>query len=179
MARIKDVEKVKLFCGVLTASLDFIEDLCADLEKEFSQIDIKTSPINWDFTSYYQSQMGSDLKKFLFSFSDLITPDKLSDVKLKTNEIEKKYRSTVPGVDRPINLDPGYITLSSMVLASAKPFAHRIYLARGIYAQVDYIFHSKSGVEFMPWTYPDYKTKAYLDFFLEMRERLKLGLKEK
>jgi hypothetical protein len=71
---------------------------------------------------------------------------------------------------RPVNLDPGYLDLAHMVLASAKPFAHRIPLSDGIHAQLEYLFRA-GGIEFLEWTFPEYRLDRVTDFFLLIRRR--------
>lgn len=172
MAKVIDVEPVKFFCGVIAHSENLQTEIREDLRKRFGTIDIEAGPLPWDFTDYYEKEMGKGLKKFLFSFIGLRSPDELATLKLATNEIEGKNAAVESAVPRPVNLDPGYINLSSMVLASLKPFAHRVYIGDGVYAQIDYFFRGAEKIEFNPWTYPDYKTEAYLEFFREMRKIL-------
>jgi len=95
--------------------------------------------------------------------------------KLRTNELERKYSE---GGRRKINLDPGYITESNLVLASTKAYNHRIYLKEGIYAEVTLIYRKKTGYEPLPWTYPDYRTRLALDFFGEVRRLYREELKK-
>ena len=45
---------------------------------------------------------------------------------------------------RPLNLDPGYLTLAKLVLASTKDFAHRIYLARRHLRRSDALLQASS-----------------------------------
>ncbi|MEK6728917.1 MAG: DUF4416 family protein, partial [Planctomycetota bacterium] len=71
-------------------------------------------------------------------------------------------------VKRPVNIDPGYINESRLILASTKDFSHRIYLRDGIYAEVT-LNYRKGRYETFPWTFPDYKTAGYHDFFLKVR----------
>ncbi len=73
---------------------------------------------------------------------------------------------------RPLNLDPGYIELGKLVLASTKDFAHRIYLGRGIFAEVtlQYKHHLWRHHEY---TFADYRREDYQRFFSECREWLK------
>ena len=68
-----------------------------------------------------------------------------------------------------MNIDPGYLTLSKVVLLTTKDYTHRIYLAGGIYAEVTLRY--KSGT-FNPWdwTYPDYKTPEYVNIFNHIRD---------
>ena len=72
-----------------------------------------------------------------------------------------------------MNIDPGYLTLFQLVLASAKPFSHRIYLDRGIWAEVTLLFRDGT-FETLPWTYPDYK--ANIPLFNEWKKSLKRQL---
>lgn len=178
MGTIKDPAPVKFFCGVITAFSDAIPRIRESLVKLLGVIDIEAGPYKWDFTSYYSKEMGENLYKYLFSFQELRSPVELSVVKIGTNRIEDIEADLTKQVSRPINLDPGYITPSAMVLASTKNFAHRIYIGGGVYAQVDYIFREKGKIDFNPWVYPDYKTEDYLNFFVHMRKELLLKLND-
>ena len=73
---------------------------------------------------------------------------------------------------RTVNIDPGYITLSKLVLASTKDYSHRIYIGKGIYAETTLRFIHGS---FKPidTTYPDYRTQLAIDFFNRTRDFLK------
>ena len=83
-------------------------------------------------------------------------------------------------VPRAINLDPGYVTESKLVLASAKGLSHRIYLARGVFAEVT-LNYTHSQWQSNPWTFPDYASGAYDAFLTEVRSILRgqLGRKER
>ena len=119
--------------------------------------------------------MGDNLNRQWVAFNDLILPDTLVELKHKTNETEKKYLNKNGG--RMVNIDPGAISLSNLILASTKNYSHRIYLGKGIYAEVTLIYKQK---HFMPldWTYPDYREETALLFFTEAREVLKQKLVE-
>ena len=137
------------------------------------------SPL-FDFhqTTYYQPTMGGPLKKQFFVFPHLQDPAKLVDWKLQTNNWETEYarlgRHPEP---RPLNLDPGYLTLAKLVLASTKDFAHRIYLDRGIYAEIT-LFYRHGQWEPHPWTFPDYRRPEYHTFFTQVRQYLHQRLQE-
>ena len=72
----------------------------------------------------------------------------------------------------PLNLDPGYISLGKLALASTKDHAHRIYLDRGIYAEVTLHYRRVGGWQPMKWTFPDYRRPDYHAFFDRCREFL-------
>jgi len=94
-------------------------------------------------------------------------PEGLAGIKHRTNLLESEL--AVEG-RRGVNLDPGIVNDSRLILATTKDFAHRVYLGSGIYAEVTLIF--KDGA-FRPqeWTYPDYKSREALEFVLRARER--------
>jgi hypothetical protein len=124
-------------------------------------------------TSYYDAEMGGDLKKQFWVFAELINPGRLAAIKRQTNQWEAAYGGLKTHHEpRPLNLDPGYLTLAKLVLASTKDHAHRIYLGEGIYAEVTLSFR-RGAWQPVDWTYPDYRRQDYLDFFTRCRELLR------
>ena len=81
------------------------------------------------------------------------------------------------GRKRSVNLDPGYLTLSKLVLASTKDHAQRIYLGQAIWAEITLAFRGKSFTRH-PWSYPDYV--AHIPFLNTVRQdmRARLGSEE-
>ncbi len=117
--------------------------------------------------------MGSGLKKQFFGFEQLIDPAALVDLKLRTNAWEADYAALGRHAEeRPLNLDPGYITLAKLVLASTKDHSHRLYLGRGIYAEITLGFRAGAW-QANEWTYPDYRRADFQRFFVDCREVLK------
>lgn len=128
--------------------------------------------IRWDFSDYYKKELGNEIfRRFIF-FKNLIKQESLPDIKLKTNEIE--IRLSTNG-KRNINLDPGYLTLSKIILASTKDYSHRIYLRDGIFAEVTLLYNKKEG-SFVPNinTYKDYTDYRYINLFNLARYYLRL-----
>jgi hypothetical protein len=124
-------------------------------------------------TNYYAAEMGESLKKQFWVFADTIDPGRLAAVKRQTNEWEAQYAGLrLHPESRPLNLDPGYLTLAKLILASTKDHAHRIYLADGIYAEVT-LSYRRGGWQPFEWTYPDYRRADYQQFFTRSRELLK------
>ena len=140
-------------------------------------------------TNYYDATMGTGLKKVFFAFQQPFDPERLVEIKLMTNRWEEEYAAgardrakgdspifaetkigTVPA--RPLNLDPGYLTLGKLVLASTKDFAHRIYLSHGIYAEVTLQYRHRRW-EHHQYTFPDYRREDYQRFFSECREQIR------
>jgi len=155
----------KLFFGLLGKS-ENIEKIYVVIEKEFGKIDEKTDIMPFDFTNYYNKEMGNALQRQWLSTEIIIEEDTLRDIKKKTIIIENRLR--ISG-NRIINIDPGGVLLSRVVLPTTKNYAHRIYLGGGIFIEVTLIYKGKS-FQPLPWTYPDYKTQVAIQFFNEIRK---------
>ena len=124
-------------------------------------------------TRYYEKEMGWPLYRRFVTFKELISPEELVDKKLSTNKIEAKYSVADK---RRINIDPGYICLERLVLATGKNYTHRIYLSRGIYADLTLVFN-KGTFKPLEWSYPDYSDNESIDFFNNEREKYKNQLR--
>ena len=169
MAEIKPPAPVKLFVGILTARRELLDAAREKLVTRYGAVDCETESMPFAFTDYYEREMGAPLVKKFWSFEKLIQPEFLAKIKYETNVIESGF--VVPGAARPVNLDPGYLTLAKVVLATAKDFPHRIYIGDGIYAEVT-LFYEKEKWRANAWTYPDYRQEKYHDFFNRMRGAL-------
>lgn len=174
MAVPKKPTPVKLFAGLLYCSEDVLEKALRVLEETFGRIDYISQEIEFTWTNYYAEEMCEKLYRKFVSFEKLIDPGILADIKIKTNEIEQRFTKEDGG--RLINIDPGYIALSKLVLASAKDFSHRIYLRDGIYAEVTLRFISGKFTP-LDYTYPDYRSDEYHKIFLKIREIYRNQLK--
>jgi hypothetical protein len=119
----------------------------------------------FDHTAYYAAEFGEGLKRRFVAFEELVHPGKLAEIKLLTNALEMEW---VLEGKRRINIDPGYISHSKLVLATTKNHAHRIYLGQGIYAEVT--LHFRDGAfRAWPWTYPDYASSPLIAIFNHIR----------
>ena len=135
-----------------------------------------TSPA-FDFTEtdYYAAEMGVELKKQFWVHEALIDPGRLPTIKRLTNAWEAEYVAAGGHPEpRPLNLDPGYLTLAKLVLASTKDHAHRVYMGEGIFAEVTLNYRSRQWQP-LPWTYPDYRRADFQEFFTRCRELLRGG----
>ncbi len=129
-------------------------------------------------TDYYEPTMGSGLKKVFWVFERLADPGDLAEIKRQTNAWEASYTQASDREEtRPLNLDPGYLTEAKLVLASTKDHAHRMYLARGIFAEVTLHYQSRRW-QTSDWTFPDYQRDDYQRFFTECREYLRQRLRD-
>jgi len=171
----RSVLPVKLFVGMLSNQKRFFLEAEAQLKKKFGAIDFSSNFIKFDLTDYYEKEMGKGLLRKFISFKKIIDPGKLAVIKVYTNKIEQSLAKK--NGSRNINLDPGYITESSLLLATTKNFQHRIYLSMGIFAEVTLRYCKGT---FLPneWTYRDYKTKEYNEIFLNIRNTYRRQLKK-
>ncbi len=127
MAEAKPVIKAKLFCGILAISEELITEISEELVNEIGTIDCVSHIIPFGFTDYYGAEMGDQLQRRFVSFEHLIDPSELIDVKLATNAIEARHSVERDGkMCRTVNLDPGYLNASRLVLATCKDFSHRL-----------------------------------------------------
>lgn len=182
MAEAKKPSLVKLIIGAIFAGEGVFIEAKKRLQKRFGPCDFASPLTPFDFTEYYKEEMGSHLFRRFLSFQRLINPQALAEIKVYTNRLERQFspgrsRSIGPSPslrinserNRSINLDPGYICAAKLVLASCKDYSHRIYLDKGVYAEVTLQFQD-GDFRALAWTYPDYKSKAYLQSLNTIRE---------
>lgn len=157
--------KVKLIIGLLSGDTALMEKTKKLLIRAFGSTDLESGVLDFTHSSYYNEEMGGGLKRRFLSFKRLIPLKDICNIKLKTNALEKKFSKND---SRTINIDPGYLDLAKLVLLSTKDYTHRIYLDKGIFAEVT-LFYKDKTFNAWPWTYPDYKSKEYLDLFNSIR----------
>ena len=117
--------------------------------------------------------MGAPLLRRFVAFRPWQPPERLPEVKIAAMELEERLAA---GSRRTVNIDPGFLSAANVVIATAKNHYHRVPLRDGVYAHLEYVL--KDGrLQFLPWTYPDFKTEAYLEFFNRLREQFKNELK--
>jgi hypothetical protein len=167
MGQIRSHSPVKLIVGIIAAVPDLLAVVHQRLGGRFGRVDFASDLLPFDYTTYYETEMGKDLKRQFVSFEKLISAEELASAKCFSNAVECEF-AMGDTASRLVNLDPGYISAAKLVLASTKDHAHRIYLQDGIYAEITLKFYRKT---FQPWewTYPDYRTSTYIDIFNHIR----------
>ncbi len=170
MGEVKIPRPALLFCGLLLG--DNIEEklVIGELEKHFGDVILKSRVFPFNHTDYYYEEMGINIRRMFVGFNKTIEMERIVDIKLLTNKVELENFSSEGR--RKVNIDPGYINLSKVVLATTKDYQHRIYLGCGIYAEVT-LRYRKGTFTPWEWTYPDYREKASIDFFNRLRENYK------
>ena len=158
-------QPAKLGIGVLVRGRSLLEPVVAELRGRYGAIDMISPWYPFDYTDYYGAEMGAPLYRRILFFRDPIEQTLLPEIKLQTNDIETRFH--VNG-KRSVNLDPGYLLLERFVLATGKNYTHRIYLDKGIYADLTLVFQN-GAYQPLPWTYPDYRSSELRAFLLKAR----------
>ena len=169
MTQAKPFTPAKLICGMISGREYAFRTGEERLIERFGPIDLKSPLFPFAATDYYEKEMGPALKRGFLSFERLVPPDGLSAIKLQTNALEGEVRAAAAADYRVVNLDPGILTSSALIMATAKNFAHRVPLSGGIYAHLELLF-VKTGVKTLDWTYPDFRSRHYWRFFLDVRK---------
>jgi len=166
-------EPAKLVISALTVREDLLKPVSKLLVEDLGPIDEEIGPIPFNYTKYYDREMGPGICRSLWSFARLVDRGSLARIKLLTNRIEQSY--TTDGKRR-FNLDPALMSLGNFVLATGKDNAHRIYLGEGIFADLTLIFRAGT-YRSLEWTYPDYADPVLIGILNRIRENYKCGLK--
>ncbi|MFH1102367.1 MAG: DUF4416 family protein [Pseudomonadota bacterium] len=156
---------VKLIIGIFLKDKNLLKSISVRLVEKFGPLDMVSKWFPFDMTDYYRSEMGSPLFRRMFAFNALIRREDLAGIKLETNALEREYMQSGR---RTVNLDPGYLSREHFVLATGKNYTHRIYLGKGIYADLTLIY-SKGAFQTLPWTYPDYAQGPVLNYLQSVR----------
>jgi hypothetical protein len=177
VAEARRSEPARLVVGGLSGFPEAWERARAALEDRFGGVELELGPISFHQTDYYADEMGEKLERWFLAFARPIAQHDIAGIKRETNRLESEIAAGGDWpVPRPVNLDPGYVTLGKLVLATTKDQAHRLAVGEDIYAEVTLRY---TGGEFEPnpWTYADYRQQEYLEFFARVRESLRAELR--
>lgn len=143
------------------------------LVEQYGPVALASPTFDFNQTHYYQESMGPDLRKRILAFERLAAPDCLADLKRWAIGLESELvDSGQYGEARPVNIDPGLLTVTKLTLATTKDQVHRVYLRDGVLAEVTLSWKDGAYVPW-PWTYVDYQLPEVLAFFKEARQYLK------
>ncbi|MBF0203130.1 MAG: DUF4416 family protein [Desulfamplus sp.] len=174
MSTPKEPDLAKLVISLFMNNKDILESVLPELEKEFGEIDMISNWFNFDFTDYYYAEMGSPLFRSVITFKSLIHQSSLAKIKEHTNLLEKRWEANSK---RSLNIDPGYLLLSRFILATGKDYAHRIYIGKGIYADLT-LMYKQGSFKPLEWTYPDYASAEMFNFLERVRIQYAEDLKK-
>lgn len=166
MGTIRASSPVRLVVGFIFRDESVFLKARALLKSRFGGIDFESPALPFTHTRYYEKEFGADLLRRFISFRKPVDPADIVKIKVFTNKIESRLAQ---GGARRINIDPGYLDAAKLVLASTKDYRHRIYLNKGIYAEIT-LFYQAGSFRAWEWTYPDYATEGYIGIFNQLRE---------
>lgn len=166
-------KKIKLIIGFIFSDPARLKQAEGLVLKKLGSFDAESPVFDFYHTEYYKKEFGENLKRKFVSLKRLANVDDIYRLKLITNAAEMRLSKAGR---RSVNIDPGYMTESKLVLLTTKDHGHRIYLKRGIYAEITLRFH---GGTFVPTetTYPDYKSGGYIKFFNDTRAAYREAIK--
>lgn len=170
MGEVRATPAVTMIFAVFSRYDALLDRAKALIDAAYGPLAISSEPFSFMETRYYEQSMGNGLHKQFHACAQTGSADELPTIKLQTNrwEAEIAGQSQYP-VARPVNIDPGYVDLGKLVLASTKDHAHRLYLSDGVYGEVTLHLRGKQW-QCWPWTYPDYQRPDVQDFFRQVRE---------
>lgn len=167
---------MKLFMSLIFGDEDVLGQALEELRWAYGEMDFMSEPLPFHFTDYYTPEMGSPLFRHLVTFDHLIARASLPEIKQATNRLEEKLAND--DCRRRINIDPGYLCLEHVILATTKAYTHRPYLRDGVYADLTLIYRNKSFGP-LEWTYPDYGQNPIMGLFNQFRKEYAEKLKKK
>ena len=174
MSKPQPPKPAKPIVGFFLQERDLAAEIVQALQAQLGPVDMVSPWLNFDFTTYYEKEMGASLSRRLVVFKTLMEQDQLPSIKRMTNDIEARY---LQKGKRRVNIDPGYLLPERLVLATGKNFTHRIYIGQQIYADLTLIYQ-KGAFRTLPWTYPDYADRCLIDFLTLVRNKYMLDLKQ-
>ena len=174
MSRLLEPPPVKLFTGLIHGPASPLDECIRSLEEGIDEIEFRSEDMPFDYTGYYEEEMGTGLTRTLITYRKLIKREKIVELKIFTNKLEKVFSFENK---RTVNIDPGYIAQEHIILATGKGFSHRPYLGRGVYADLTLVY-TKDEYRALEWTYPDYGTAGMRELFRELRHKYTAQLKE-
>lgn len=167
MSQPQPPEPAKLVIGLFMKEQHYFLPAVKDITAEFGPIDTVSNWFPFDYTDYYGPELGGPLLRRMIAFQDLIRQADLAGIKMFTNAVERQYSHDGK---RRVNIDPGYMLRERFVLATGKNFSHRIYIGKGIYADLTLIYR-KGAFKSLEWTYPDYADNRLHQYLIRVRKK--------
>jgi hypothetical protein len=165
----KLAQPAKLIVSIIYHREELLGQALDALVVRWGSIDLVSERLAFDYTDYYEKEMGRDLRRRFISFQGLIDPVESADIKCAANDVEKRL-SAEQWPNRSVNIDPGYLNESHVILSTTKPAPHRPVLQKGIYADLTLVFQNRTFQPF-PWTYPDYRSEKMIAILCAIRQK--------
>lgn len=168
---------VQPFAALLWRKEHTLEAALERLADAWSPVDWRGAAHPFDHTDYYAAEMGTGLSRTLVGFARLEPPGWLVEAKHTATAVEDALRTgTPPPGRRTVNVDVGYLDLGKIVLASWKSRPTKLYLERGVWADLT-LTYARGAFHPLPWTFPDFRGGRYDAELLALRMRYKARLR--
>ena len=176
MGEIRKLSPVMLVMGVLAKNAESFFAVREQLRKIYGEEELVLEPFDFTFTNYYVEEIGERPIRAFIAYETLIARESIPGIKLHTNEMELEIarENGTPGL-RPVNLDPGYMTLGQFFLVTTKDQRQRVYVRVGIFVEPKLYFEAGHFHAF-DWTYRDYQSEKYIQYLEQVRSRLAFRL---
>lgn len=155
----------KLIMGLMYSDKRLLEKVQDELTDKFGQAEAEMV-YDFNFTKYYEQEMGKNLKKKLLAFKSPIKKEQLAGIKVYTTKLENKHKKNDK---RSINIDPGYLSKKEFILTSFKKSPYKKSLGKKVYAHLTLKFEDDRCVTNYR-TFPDFKTNKIQRFLLKIRK---------
>lgn len=160
-----------LVSSILGRTLTSVDAAVNRFASQYGVLSFISEPLDFNWTQYYRDELGDHPARRIIAIDRLIDAAALTDIKRASNRLEIALAR--PGFSRvrEVNIDPGCLGTTQLILASTKATGHRIHLGKGIFAELT-LLYGPDGFMTLPWTYPDYATQELRDLFNRLRIRL-------
>ena len=166
---------VCLVASILSKDKNKIDQVVQLLIDRYGEIFFISQFFEFPNPEYYAPEMGMPLYRRLVAFKNLISDERLAIIKKACISLEKDL---AVNAKRVANIDPGILSSQAFILASTKDSPHRVPLSLGIKAETTLMYHH-GQFHALPWTYPDYASKEYIEMLTHIRTRYLWYSKEK
>lgn len=170
MPPFREADPVAIFAGLIFNGPAAWRKALSMMADRWGPVDLLSAEMPFDLTDYYTNEMGPALRRRLVSFAALRSPAALPGLKHEAIDLERGLAA--PSGARTVNIDVGYLDLHRVVLASTKERPQKLYLEKGIWADLTLRF-SQGRFQTFPWTFPDFADGRYDSFLSRLRERYK------
>ncbi len=166
--RVKPAPVLRI-CSCITGEPQLLAKVEEELTSSFGEISLRSEPFPFDLSDYYRAEMGGNLERHWFCFGDLFEAETLLRSRLATGRIEELFSTDG---NRRVNIDPGYLDLGKLVLASLKEAPDKIYMGEGVWAHT--CLNYRDGRFTAPdHSFPDFRDGRFNEFMLKARDLLK------
>lgn len=173
MARVQTPPPGRLIVSVIYNSIDGLADCLKLHEKQFGRVQFETIEIECSANRYHE-EMGQQLSRRFFSFEKMVDRESLPDIKATCHKIERQLGDQVDDYTfRTVNVDPGILTPTNLIMSSHREQGHRVYLGKGVFAEVTLIW-ARGRFTQLPWTNADFCDEEAIRLFTDCRQTFPL-----